>query len=101
VMRNIPLASLTSIEPDSKATELSRNSLFDFDIPHSTVSRMIQSYTTPGLTHYIYVVLFQPLSECPRTSCIELHVGFNAITGGFTVGVDSSSHFTDGVFSTG
>jgi P21-Rho-binding domain len=58
---------------------------------------MIQSYTT-GLTLYLRNSLSNPIGM-PTSFVHRVHVGFNAMTGGFTVGVDSSSHFTDGVFS--
>jgi P21-Rho-binding domain len=92
VKRNIPLA--TSIEPDSKR----RYSTSTFHILFRDDS---EPYTSAGLLRSSLSI---PIGM-PRNFVHRVHVGFNAMTGGFTVSVDLTilllSHFmiTDGVFS--
>ena len=86
--RNIPLASLTSIEPDPKR----QNCLV---IQYSTSTFRIlfrddsELYTWLDAL-YLRSSLSTPIGM-PTNFVHRVHVGFNAMTGGFTVGLDSSS----------
>jgi hypothetical protein len=99
VTRNIPLASLTHIEPDPK-----RQNCLVIQYSTSTFSILFRDnselYTWLDAL-YLRSSLSTPIGM-PTNFVHRVHVGFNAMTGGFTVGLDSSSirqFFTDDVFS--
>jgi hypothetical protein len=87
-MRNIPLASLTSIEQDWQYSTSTLHILFRDD----SASEL---HTLDAL--YQRSSLSTPIGM-PTNFVHRVHVSFNATTGGFTVGVDSSSHFPGSVF---
>lgn len=86
--RNIPLASLTRIEPDSK-----RQNCLVIQYSTSTFSILFRDnselYTWLDAL-YLRSSLSTPIGM-PTNFVHRVHVGFNAMTGGFTVGLDSSS----------
>ena len=85
--RNIPLASLTSIEPDSKQQNclVIQYSASTFRILFRDDSEL---YTWLDAL-YLRSSLSTPIGM-PTNVVHRVHVGFNAMTGGFTVGLDSS-----------
>ena len=87
VTRNIPLASLTRIEPDSKR----QNCLL---IQYSTSTFSILFHDNSELytwldALYLRSSLSTPIGM-PTNFVHRVHVGFNAMTGGFTVRLDYS-----------
>ena len=85
--QNIPLASLTRIEPDSKRENclVIHDSTSTFCILFRDNSEL---YTWLDAL-YIRSSLSTPIGM-PTNFVHRVHVGFDALTGGFTVGFDSS-----------
>lgn len=85
--RNIPLASLTRIEPDSKRQNclVIQFSISTFCILFRDNSEL---YTWLDVL-YMRSSLSTPIGM-PTNFVHRVHVGFDALTGGFTVGLDSS-----------
>ena len=85
--QNIPLASLTRIEPDSK-----RQNCLVIQYSTSTLCILFRDnselYTWLDAL-YLRSSLSTPIGM-PTNFVHRVHVGFNAMTGGFTVGPDSS-----------
>lgn len=85
--RNIPLASLTRIEPDSKrqnclVIQYSTSMFYMLFRDNSELYTWLDAL-------YLRSSLSTPIGM-PTNFVHRVHVGFNAMTGGFTVGPDSS-----------
>ena len=86
--RNIPLASLTRIEPDSKrqnclVIQYSTSMFYMLFRDNSELYTWLDAL-------YLRSSLSTPIGM-PTNFVHRVHVGFNAMTGGFTVGPDSSN----------